>query len=59
MDALAFYLRIIEIYQRHPLGQSMYNLLPTESEERGVLAVGSFPDIAILPSCQDMKTFAL
>ena len=33
-------------------------LLPTRSEERGVLGVGSIP-VAILPSCQDMKTIAL
>ena len=33
-------------------------LLPTGSEERGVLAVGSIPN-AILPSCQDITTFAL
>ena len=31
------------------------HLLPTGSEERGVLGVGSIP-VAILPSCQDMKT---
>ena len=30
-------------------------LLPTGSEERGVLEVGSTP-VAILPSCQDIKT---
>ena len=29
-------------------------LLPTGSEERGVLRVGSIP-VAILPSCQNMK----
>ena len=34
------------------------HLLPTGSEERGVLGVGSIP-VAILPSCQDMKTIAL
>ena len=33
-------------------------LLPTGSEVRGVLGVGSIP-VAILPSCQNMKTFAL
>ena len=33
-------------------------LLPTGSEEREVLGVGSIP-IAILPSCQDRKTFEL
>ena len=33
-------------------------LLPTGSEERGVLGVGSIP-VAILPSCQDIKTITL
>ena len=33
-------------------------LLPTGSEERGVLWVGSI-SVAILFSCQDMKTIAL
>ena len=33
-------------------------LLPTGSEEREVLGVGSIPG-AILPSCQDMKTISL
>ena len=33
-------------------------LLPTGSEERGVLGVGSI-SVAMLPSCQDMKTIAL
>ena len=33
-------------------------LLPTGSEEREVLGVGSIP-VAILPSCQNMKTVAL
>ena len=33
-------------------------LLPTRSEERGVLGVGSIP-VATLPSYQDMKTTAL
>ena len=33
-------------------------LLPTGSEERGVLVVGSIP-VGIPPSCQDMKTVAL
>ena len=31
------------------------DLLPTVSEERGVLGVGIIP-VIILPSCQDMKT---
>ena len=34
------------------------HLLPTGSEERGVLGVGSIP-VAILLSCPDMKTIAL
>ena len=33
-------------------------LLPTGGEEREVLGVGTFP-VAILPSCQDMRTIAL
>ena len=33
------------------------NLLPTGSEEKEVLEVGSIP-VALLPSCQDMKTIA-
>ena len=33
-------------------------LLPTGSEERGVLGVGSIP-VAKLPSCEGMKTIAL
>ena len=33
-------------------------LLPTGSEEREVLKVGSIP-VAILSSCQDMKSIAL
>ena len=33
-------------------------LLPTRSEEWGVMDGGSFP-VDILPSCQDMKTNAL
>ena len=33
-------------------------VLPTGSKERGVLGAGSTP-VAILPSCQDMKTSAL
>ena len=35
-----------------------FHLLPIGSEEREVLGVGSIP-VAILPSCQDMKTIAL
>ena len=35
-----------------------YNLLPTRSEKREVLGVGSIP-VAIFPSCQDMKTVEL
>ena len=38
-------------------GGGLY-LLPTGGEEREVLGVGSIP-VAILPSCQDMKTIAL
>ena len=34
------------------------NLLPTGSEQREVLGFGRIP-VAILPSCQDMKTVAL
>ena len=34
------------------------SLLPTGSEEREVLGVGSI-SVAILPSCQNMKTIAL
>ena len=33
-------------------------ILPTGSEERGVLGVGSTP-VAILTSCQDMITIAV
>ena len=40
------------------VGHHFENLLPTGSEQRGVLGVGSIP-VAILPSCQDMKTIAL
>ena len=35
-----------------------YDLLPTGSKKREVLEVGSIP-VAILPSCQDMKTIAI
>ena len=39
--------------------EATYNyLLPTGSEEREVLWVRSIP-VAILPSCQDMKTIAI
>ena len=34
------------------------DLLPTGSEERGVLGVGSIP-VAILPSCQETESIAL
>ena len=37
---------------------NMVFLLPTGSEERGVLGVGSIP-VAMLPSRQDMKYIAL
>ena len=33
-------------------------LLPPRSEERGVLGMGTI-SVAILPSCQDMKTIAV
>ena len=33
-------------------------LLPPRSEERGVFGMGTIP-VAILPSCQDMKTIAV
>ena len=36
----------------------LYLLLPNGSEERGVMGVVRIP-VAILPSCQDMKTIAL
>ena len=39
-------------------GTWVLNLLPSGSEEREVLGVGSIP-VAILPFCQDMKTIAL
>ena len=42
------------LYTRAILG----NLLPIGSEEREVLGVGR-TTVAILPSCQDMKTIAL
>ena len=38
-------------------GLKKKNLLPTGSEEREVLGVGSIP-IAILPFCQDMEAIA-
>ena len=38
-------------------GESGVYLLPTGSEERGVLGVGSIP-VTILPSCQDMEAIA-
>ena len=38
--------------------QQIFSLLPTGSEEREVLGVGSIPP-PILPSCQDMKAIAL
>ena len=40
------------------VGLELLNLLPTGSEEREVLGVGSIP-VAILPSHQDIKTIAL
>ena len=38
--------------------EELLHFLPTGSEEREVLGVGSIP-IAILPSCQYIKTIAL
>ena len=40
------------------VGEGGGGLLPTGSEEKGVLGIGSIP-VALLPSCQDMKTIAL
>ena len=40
------------------LAKSKYQLLPTGSEERGVLGAGRIP-VAILPSCQYMRTKTL
>ena len=46
-------------FERSRLSANAVGLLPTRSEERGVLGVGSIP-VAILPSCQDVKrTIAL
>ena len=39
------------------VGLELLNLLPTGSEEREVLGVGSIP-VAILPSHQNIKTIA-
>ena len=36
----------------------MFDLLPTGSDERGVLEVWSMP-VTSLPSCQDVKNIAL
>ena len=44
--------------KRHKERFVSYDLLPTGSEEREVLGVGSIP-VAILPSCQDSKIIAL
>ena len=38
--------------------KEVFILLPTGSDEREVLLVGSIP-VAILTSCQDVKTIAL
>ena len=46
------------LYFRKFKTKKTYDLLPTGSEEKEVLGVGSIP-VAILPSCQDMKTIAL
>ena len=39
-------------------GGAMPIILPTGSEERGVLGVGNI-SVAVLPSCHDMRTTAL
>ena len=51
------------VYQRRPFSSSCSSsfvdeLLPTGSEEREVLGVGSIP-VPILRSCQNMKIIAL
>ena len=55
-------LLISEGFNTFQFYSQMYNvlnsLLPTVSEERGVLGVRSIP-VAILPSCRNMKTMAL
>ena len=43
---------------RLSVGNLSFVLLPTGSEELEVFGAGSIP-VAILPSCQDMKTIAL
>ena len=50
---MKYFFQMIEVICQWEL-----HLLPTGSEEREVLGVGSIP-VAILPSCQDMKTIAL
>ena len=42
----------VQPFHRHQKGLDI--LLPTGSEEKGVLGVGSIP-VVILPSCQHMK----
>ena len=49
---------MIIIFNHIKLSTFTVHMLPTGSEEREVLGVGSIP-VAILPSCQDMKTIAL
>ena len=41
-----------------PAKSKMEALLPTGSEEREVLGIGSIP-VAILPSCHDMRMITL
>ena len=53
----SYNLRDTKIYNTISFDVKINRLLPIESEERGVLGVGSIP-FAILPSCQDMKTSA-
>ena len=54
------YIVIIDHAKSGMQGHRRYVTKPllTGSEEREVLGVGSIP-VAILPSCQNMKTFAI
>ena len=49
---------VLSIDLVYPIVLVLPDLLPTGSEEREVLGVGCIP-VAILSSCQDMKTIAL
>ena len=49
---------MLNMFDMDDYGEPADDLLPTESEEREVLGVGSIP-VAILPCCQDMTTIAL